>query len=175
MATSRVLTFTDPQQYQAGVRAMEVEVLPTARGHFRAELTHINFDRLWAQAGRENLPRVARGPVKKDRVALGFPIIRDRPGYRLNGVDASPETLTIHSVDDLHQLSYGPCEWGSLSLTPADLALAGRAISDRELSRPLVSQQSAARSADDRICIGGGGPTEYRAWLLKVEGAPYEP
>ena len=59
MASSRFLTFTDPYEYQVAVRAIQAEVTPTAKGDFRASLTQVTFDRVWTQAGSENLPRIA--------------------------------------------------------------------------------------------------------------------
>ena len=49
MPGSKVLTFTDPFPYQAALQAAEVEILPTARGEFYAELTQITFNQLWTQ------------------------------------------------------------------------------------------------------------------------------
>ena len=56
----------------------------------------------------------------------------------MNGVDASAGELAIQSADDVHNLSFEPYQWGSMSLTPADLAAAARTIVGRELTRPSV-------------------------------------
>jgi AraC-like DNA-binding protein len=146
MPSSRVLTFTDPHEYQAAIRGMEAEVLPTTRGGFRAELTHINFDRLSAQAGSESLPRITRGPIKKDRVAISFSR-RNRLGSSINGMDISPGMLVIHSATELHNLTLQPYRWGAMSLAPADFAVAGRAIAGRELVRPSVAHTVRPSSA----------------------------
>jgi hypothetical protein len=37
------------------MRAADIELFPTSKGQFRAELTEISFDRLWLQRGTENL------------------------------------------------------------------------------------------------------------------------
>ena len=42
MPWSRVLSFTDPFAYQSAFRSVDVDVLPTATGKFRAELIQIN-------------------------------------------------------------------------------------------------------------------------------------
>jgi hypothetical protein len=45
-------TFSDPQAYQAAIRASEVQILPTQRGEFSATLTKVTLNRLWMQRGR---------------------------------------------------------------------------------------------------------------------------
>ena len=147
MPSSRVLTFTDPHEYQAAVRTMEAEIFPTTGGDFRAELTHINFDRLWTQAGSESLPRIARGLIKSDRVAVSFSRRRDQTGNSINGMDISPGTLVVHSATELHNLSLQPSRWAAMSLAPADLVSAGRAIAGRELVRPSVAHTVRPSSA----------------------------
>jgi hypothetical protein len=40
---SRVLSSTDPFAYQSAFRSVDVDLLPAAKGKFRAELTQINM------------------------------------------------------------------------------------------------------------------------------------
>jgi hypothetical protein len=54
-----ILDFTDPHPYGTAIRAADIELFPTSKGQFRAELTQISFDRLWLQRGTENLARFA--------------------------------------------------------------------------------------------------------------------
>jgi AraC-like DNA-binding protein len=138
MTLGRVLTFDDPYDYQKAFQARDAEILPRAKGTFRAELTQIKFDRLWMQRGEESLAKLSRGPIRKDRVVVGFSLSLDRPNYRVNGVDVSAGELAIQSTDELHNLSFEPYRWGSMSLTPTDFAALSRAIVGRELTRPLV-------------------------------------
>jgi len=58
MPWSKVLSFTDPFPYQEVIRGADVELYPTTRGQFRAELTQINMNRLWMQRFHEKLPQV---------------------------------------------------------------------------------------------------------------------
>jgi hypothetical protein len=64
VAWSKVLTFTDPFQYTAAVRAADMQIFPTARGEFRAELTQVTMNELWMQRFNENLPRVHKRSSK---------------------------------------------------------------------------------------------------------------
>ncbi|TMK47759.1 MAG: hypothetical protein E6G70_13465 [Alphaproteobacteria bacterium] len=61
MPWSKSFTFTDPYPYQAALRISDVEIFPTAKGKFCAELMQINLNKLWMQRGRENLPHVVAG------------------------------------------------------------------------------------------------------------------
>ena len=119
MTSSRVLTFDDPYDYQKAFQARDAEILPRAKGTFRAELAQITFDRLWMQRGEESLAKLSRGPIRKDRVVVGFSLTLDRPNYRVNGVDVSPGELAIQSTDELHNLSFEPYRSGVLLISRA--------------------------------------------------------
>jgi hypothetical protein len=73
MASSRFFTFSDPLPYQAALRISDLDILPTARGAFSAQLRQINFDKLWMQRGCENLPHVVVGTIRPIRKAITFP------------------------------------------------------------------------------------------------------
>src|SRR5262245_63382667 len=125
MVLSRVVSFTNAYDYQSGVRAIDAEVLCLVGGEFRAEVTQINFDRLWMQRGKESHPRIARGSITKDRVPVSFSLQKNRVDSQVNGMDVSPGMLIVHSATELHNRSSTPSHWGSVSLTPADLAALG--------------------------------------------------
>ena len=138
MPSSHVFAFADPHPYGATIRAAKVEVPPTAKGNFHAELMHINLHRLWLQRGGESLPRILHGAVNAERSAIEFPIRRDQPAIRYRGIDVSPGEIVIHDTNAVHRRSFGPSYWGSMSLTPAHLAESGRALVGREMTRPSV-------------------------------------
>src|SRR5471032_558012 len=72
MSRSRVLSFTDPFAYQSAFRSVEVELFPTAKGKFYAELTQVSMNKLWIHCAHEDLPRIYVGVVKPHRTAIGF-------------------------------------------------------------------------------------------------------
>ena len=72
MPWSRVVSFTDPFSYQSAFRSVEVELFPTAKGEFRAELTQVSMNKLWVHGAHEDLPRIYIGAVKPHRAAIGF-------------------------------------------------------------------------------------------------------
>lgn len=67
MTWSRVLTFVDPFQYTEAVRAADMQIFATTKGHFRAELTQVTMDELWMQRLRK-ICRVYTGG-RQDQVA----------------------------------------------------------------------------------------------------------
>jgi hypothetical protein len=71
MPWNRVLSFTDPVPCQAAIQACDVEILPTTRGSFHAEITQIGMNKLWMQRFDELLPQssVAVNPSRK---VIGF-------------------------------------------------------------------------------------------------------
>jgi AraC-like DNA-binding protein len=137
MPSSRAFAFDDPYPYQASIRAAQVEITPTTRGHFRAELWQIDLHRLWMQGSRESLPLICRGSIDADRAAIDFPV--GASGFRVNGLDVSPGEIVVHSWKSGHTLSLAPAHGGSMSLTPADLAATSRALTGRELTVPSVA------------------------------------
>src|SRR4051794_1844724 len=67
MPWSKVLVFNDPAQYATSVRSAEIQIFPTSKGEFRAELTQVTLNELWMQRFEEYLPRVHRGTISPGR------------------------------------------------------------------------------------------------------------
>ncbi len=72
MPSSQVFAFADPIEYQAAIRAGDFTVTPTARGDFHAELTRIDFHRLWMQRGYESSPVIRFIASHRQRVPISF-------------------------------------------------------------------------------------------------------
>src|SRR5262245_44085148 len=124
MPSSCTFTFDDPHAYGAAIRGVNsLEVLLTTKGKFQGELMQINLDRLWLQRCRENLPRILRVSMSADRSAIEFPIGTSQSRYR--GIDVSPGEIVVHDSASVHRRTFASCHWGSMSLTPADLAATG--------------------------------------------------
>ena len=86
MPWSKVLSFSDPFLYQSSIRAADVELYPTARGEFRAELTQINLHQLWMQRFEEKLPQVYAGRIRPGRRVIGFLTADRQPELQHCGV-----------------------------------------------------------------------------------------
>jgi len=137
MLSSKVFAFTDPIEYQATIRAADVTVVPTARGDFRAELTRVDFHRLWMQRFAENAPVIKYSAIHRQRSVIVFLTRSDQPEIHHGNMDVSADDIVAYgSGASLHHRTTAPCRWGSMSLTPDDLAKTSYAFLGRELSAP---------------------------------------
>jgi AraC-like DNA-binding protein len=127
---SSVLNFTDPFPYQKALRISDVELFPTEKGEFRAELMQINLDRLWMQRGHENLPYVVAGTVRPVRKAISFLTKEQETVYC--GQEVLAGGIIIHRPDFEHRRNGANRSWGSMSLTHEDFDVACKAITGHE-------------------------------------------
>jgi AraC-like DNA-binding protein len=141
MLESTVSTFTDPCAYQDAVRSAQVEVLITARGEFRAELTRIDLHKLSLQIGRETLPRVGRGATNARRTAIYFLIGMDQAVGVHCGAEFSPGEIVVNAAGSTyHHITSALSHWADVSLTSEDLAAAGHALAGRQLTPSELPQ-----------------------------------
>jgi AraC-like DNA-binding protein len=134
MPWSKVLDFTDPFPYQSAIRAADVELYPTERGEFRAELTQINLHQLWMQRFHEKLPQVYAGKIRPGRRVIGFLTSDRQPGLQHCGVEVTPHDIVISNYDVMHHRTKGDCRYGAMSLTTEDFDTACKAILGHECS-----------------------------------------
>jgi AraC-like DNA-binding protein len=130
--SSKVLSFAVPFPYQAAIRAADLELFPTARGEFRAELTQICLNQLWMQRAHESLPRVWVGALNPDRKIIGFLAGANDPGMTHCGMNVSPGDIIVNNTDILHRRTEAACDWGSMSLARNDFDAACKAITGHE-------------------------------------------
>jgi AraC-like DNA-binding protein len=128
----RALTFTDPFQFQSAIRAAEIEIIPTAKGEFRAELTQATLNKLWMQRLSEDLPRIHKGAIKRGRKVFNF-LTEDQPEVYHCGRLLQRGELIADDFDVQHAVTGGNYRLGSVSLTAEDLAAACRTLVGREL------------------------------------------
>lgn len=137
MLSSRVFAFTDPIEYQAAIRAANVTVVPTARGVFRAELTRVDFHRLWMQRFAESAPVVKFTAMHRRRSIIVFLAQPDQPEIHHGGMDVSADDIVVYGrAASVHHRTTAPCHFGSMSLTQDDLAKTSYALVGRELAAP---------------------------------------
>jgi AraC-like DNA-binding protein len=130
---SGVVTFTDPEAYQAAINPAQVELLVTAKGKYRGALTGIDLHGLSLQHGRESLPRVANATVKADRSALFFLASADQSPTHHSGRVVAFGEIVASAAGSMHHLrTEGPCHWATFSMTRHDLAAAGHALVGRD-------------------------------------------
>ena len=146
MPSSTIRRFTDPVEYFTGIRNLQIVGLVQQRGAFRAESTCIDLQRLFAYRADENLPRIMKVTPSGKRVGIVFATAPCQPTMHLNGIEISQNQIAIIGLDwEWYFRSFAPCEWGSVSLTPEDLAVAGKTIIGRELAPPTFAHSLAPR------------------------------
>jgi AraC-like DNA-binding protein len=131
MPWSKVLSFSDPFQYQSSIRAADVELYPTTRGEFHADLMQINLHQLWMQRFREKLPQVYASKIRPGRQVVGF-LTADQPGLQHCGVEVTPRDIVVSNHDVMHHRTRGDCSYGAMSLATEDFAAACKAIVGHE-------------------------------------------
>jgi AraC-like DNA-binding protein len=129
MPTSATRTFTDPEMYFTGIRNLQIDGVITKRGEFRAETTRVDLHRLWMHRLDETLPRIMRVTPSGKRSLILFATDPYRPTMQVNGIKTSRHQLAMFGLDRPYYLrSSATCGWGTMSLTPEDLAAASEAI-----------------------------------------------
>jgi AraC-like DNA-binding protein len=137
MPSSAVRTFTDPDIYFAGIRNLQIDGVVTRRGEFRAASTRIDLHHLWMHRFEEKLPRIMRITPSGSRVLLLFATDPAQSAMQVSGMEISQEETALFGLRSPYYLrSSATCEWGTMSLTPEDLAAAGEAITGRPLAPP---------------------------------------
>jgi len=127
MPWSKVLNFTDPLPYQAAIRAADLELFPTARGKFCAELTQVCMNQLWMQRFHQNLPLVVAGAMRAGRRIISFLTAAKPTTMQHRGMDVSPGEIIVNNSDVLHQRTGAGFRMGGMSLpTGALMSHAGR-------------------------------------------------
>lgn len=137
MSTSATRIFTDPEMYFTGIRDLRIDGVITKRGEFRAETTRIDLHRLWMHRLDERLPRIMRVTPSGKRSVILFATDPYQPTMQVNGIETSRHQLAMFGLDRPYYLrSSAACGWGTMSLTPEDLAAASEAVIGRPMTPP---------------------------------------
>ncbi len=145
MPDSEVLTLSDPYEHQGLLRNADVRVIVTSPGDYKAQLTRIKLDRLWIQRGRDALPRLFHTAVKTNRIIGFFLADEEQAPFFHSREELLADQIMLYAPEtEHHQYSTAACHWGTMSLTPDDLAAAGIAIAGREVIAPTMTQRIRA-------------------------------
>ena len=141
MPSSAVRAFDDPDGFHAAFRGSDVKGVVTSPGNFHAELTRVDFARLWMQRGEESLPRVLNiTSTKPERASIIFSTSELQPEWQVGGLAVQGDVIVVKApAVPFHIRSAGACQWGSVSLAQQDLAAAGRGILGHELTLPAFA------------------------------------
>ena len=119
--------------------ALQIVGLVERRGEFRARLARIDLHRLWMCRFAEDLPRIMKVRPSRTRASIIFETGADQPAMRFNGIEISQNEIATIALDwEWYLRSSASCEWGTVSLTPEDLAAASKTITGRELAPPTI-------------------------------------
>ena len=107
-------SFSDPLSFQAAISTADLELLPTARGQFRAELTKVCFDQLGMQRFYQNLPLINAGAMKPGRRVFTFFTSAEPAAMRHCGMDALSGDIIVNNFDQVHQQTEAEFRLGSV-------------------------------------------------------------
>jgi AraC-like DNA-binding protein len=133
MAWSRVLTFTDPLSCQAAILFGDVEILPTTRETFQAEITQVGTDRLSMQHFHVSSPQVCTIAYKPGRQSIDFLTEANSSPLQHCGVEVLPGDIIVDALDIAHRRSGPNLDYGSMSLPIDELHTAFSAIMGGDL------------------------------------------
>ena len=85
----------------------------------------------------ESAPLIKFSAMHRQRSVIVFLTGTGQPDIHHGGMDVSSDDIVVYgSAASVHHRTTGPCSFGSMSLTPDDLACKSYALLGRELSRP---------------------------------------
>jgi AraC-like DNA-binding protein len=128
VALSRVFSLDDPSACQAVFPFTDVQLFPTARGKFHAEIAQVGMNRLWMQRIHISLPEINTVAVKSGRRSIGFLTECNSSSLLDCGLEVRPGDMVINRSDVVHQRSGANLHYGTLSLPSDDLSAAAEAI-----------------------------------------------
>src|SRR5215468_8437854 len=135
LAWSRVSSFTDPSACQTVFQTADVELFPTAKGSFHAEVTQIGINKLLIHRVRISLPELNTVALKHGRKSIGFLTEPNSAALRHCGLEVLPGDIVVNRSDVAHQRSDANFHYGAMSLPNDDLDAAAETILGRELPR----------------------------------------
>ena len=136
MLSSRVDTYTDPDDWTTSFRGSQAELTITGRGQFSAKLTWIRLHRLQMQRFFDNLPRILHVAHVHRRASISF-LAPQGPPQRWSGIDVDPAGSMLHNLDQDHfQQTSGFASCGFISLPVEDFVSAGATMIGCDLTPP---------------------------------------
>jgi AraC-like DNA-binding protein len=161
MPSSAIRRVTDLDEYRAAAsRRSCVELTITARGSFVARIARIDLHRLWMQRGSENLPRIRHAEPHPERNVISFLTQAGQSTIR-NGVEFHFGEIALRSPrhSDRYR-SFGPVDWGGMSLPLADIAEISATIAGHDLmpqpDEQIVTPPAAAMAKLQRLHAAAG-------------------
>jgi len=147
MPGSGISVFTDPDDGQAGLRWVQMELLVNS-GNFEVRLTWAELHCLRLLHAEERFPRIAYVTLAPALMFVAFPTAADRSPV-WTGAEVEAGDIMFHNPGDrVHQLTRGSCAWSLMALPPRDLQDYGRALSGNPLFVPPAGELFRPRPRD---------------------------
>jgi AraC-like DNA-binding protein len=148
MTGIRTAHFTTPGDYAAEIRSAKVDLVVTAGGDFRGELTWLNLTGLQLLWGRENLPRIAFVALRPAQAYISLQVSGNKPaGFR--GLNLNIGDVVIHGVEErAHHRTSGQAEWCWISLSHDKLAAFSKASIGLVIRPPLEARVHPAETEE---------------------------
>ena len=141
MPYSAFQSFPEPHELDAAVRAASLKTVIASSGDYRSEWARIDLEKLWMQHVFTSVPSITHVAVKPGRNVIYFlvdqseaPVLHDAKQL------SSAEIVVISRGGEYHRRTMTQCSWASMSLSPEDVAAAGRALIGRDISAPSVTR-----------------------------------
>ena len=128
MALSRVFSLDDPSACEAVFPSADVQLFPTAKGNFHAEIAQVGMNGLWMHRIHISLPEINTVAVKPGRRSIGFLTECNSSSLLDCGQEVQPGDIVMNRSDVVHQRSDADFHYGTVSLPSDDLATAVEAI-----------------------------------------------
>jgi AraC-like DNA-binding protein len=133
MALSRVFSLDDPSACQVVFPFADVELFPTTKGNFHAEITQVRLSGLCMHRIHISLPEINTVAVKPGRRSIGFLTECNSSSLLDCGQEVRPGDIVMNRSDVVHQRSGADFRYGTVSLPSDDLAAAAAATVGHEL------------------------------------------
>ena len=132
MATSSVLTLTEPAQIEAAHAASRAEVVPTRCERLSWHVTRVELDNLGLARVQESGPRIRHVELDSEWTFLSF-LVRQGTDVFVRGVSRSPYSLIRNAQGQaFFERTGGPPDWASLSIPMSEFVAAGSAVAGRD-------------------------------------------
>jgi AraC-like DNA-binding protein len=139
MAEGGTFKFSAADGYAAAFGDIRINLTITGAGDFKARLIRLKLNHLEAYWCSEDLPRIAYISLPSERIVLSFPV--DTASLICEGVALHDGDFVLHGRgQSMHQRSDGACQWGLISLSAAQLARYGKALTGREIPLPHATR-----------------------------------
>jgi AraC-like DNA-binding protein len=134
-------SFTEPSEFGDAIRGAKFDMTVTGRGQFKSGYTGLELGAVRIQRISENLPIIFHSTHSGDRASFMF---HTEPGQSVfrNGVEVTSDSIVrrARGAQSHFQRSFGPVNWGGISLRLSDIPCLSETVVGYDLTPPLGEQ-----------------------------------